>query len=188
MNNSEGITLAKMAVIITLVVLVLGAIFTLWYKLSKPISDLERNMEKAANSTSSDRLYDLCDMTRTAMYDSDYNAYPLVTNVCSALTEFNEDDLMFIYTVETAVTAYGNTDSNPHCYTYKDVTVELPNTLPGYIDNLENSCPDTLQPVSYAVQDLLTHSGKRCAVEIVEYTQDSNTFIGIVVRVLNKEV
>lgn len=188
MNATEGITLTKMAITAMLVSLVLLASFSIWYFLSDKMSDVQRSMDNAVSTAATERLYELQEMSLTATTTKEYDDYPLVTNVCNALSEYNEDSLLFVYC--TAHDIKTNTYSNSHWYTYDGVTISpIPTSWPGY-SSATQLYPHTQIPVTYAVKQLLSYSKYRCNMNVVEYeyqqtpTSNSMTYVGVIVEVL----
>ena len=178
MNVREGIDITKMAISAMLLVLVIGAALSLWYMLEDHHSGLQTDLDRASNSASMEKLYELRDMSETAKNDNKPDKYPLVSNVANAISEFNENSLLFIYIedeedsiLNDAGTVTGAT------YTYKGVTL---NTMP----NVHMS----VTPTTQAVKLLLRYSKYRCKFEIVDYTYKNLTYTGIKIRILNSSI
>lgn len=186
MNIREGIDITKMAIGCMLLALLIGAVFIMWYLVSGAESKVQRNMDTATNSAATERLYEMQDATFTADASGNYEDYPLVTNVCSTLSEYNEDSLLFVYC--TARDIQTNTYSNSHWYTYEDVILNnLPSSFPG-VSTATQLYPDTQIPITYAVKELFTYTQYRCRLQLVDYNYDNMTYTGIIVEVLVGEV
>jgi hypothetical protein len=167
-----------MAIGVSLTVLLLGAVLGVWYLMSSHESKLQASMETASLSAATERLYEFQDMSQTADVTGVYEDHPLVTNVCNALSEYNEDSLLFIYvTVKD-----GNSYTDTHYYTYNGVSLNSTSlsSFPGH-SSATQLYSGTEIPVTYAVKQLLTYSQYRCHVELGNY---NSTYTYIVVEVL----
>lgn len=94
MNSREPFDLAKIAIGLLLVVLVIGATIAHFYGLFDTTDRRIDSMQKATASAAMDRLYDLKDLSDTNAYQLD--KLPLVTNIVSALSDFSNEDLLYI--------------------------------------------------------------------------------------------
>lgn len=177
MNVREGIDIAKMAIACMLLVLVIGAGMSVWYIMSGHSSKLQGNLDKATNSASMERLWELQDDAKSAKADNRPERYPLVTNVANAIAEFNEDSLLYIYVYDANETITNTTGSESGAtFTYKDVTLtDMPNKH------------QSTTPTTDAVKLLLRYSAYRCDFEITEYKYGGLTYTGLKIRVLNKD-
>lgn len=146
MNTREPFDLAKMAITALLMCLVLGATMGLVYYMYDKTEERIDSMEKAATSASMEKLYELEQQFLNNMTNPDMQ--PLVTNVVAALTEFQNDDLLYV-TVTTP-------DSNTTTYTYTGITL----TVAG---NIETSAI----PVTDASRALLPYSHCRCQLYLM---------------------
>lgn len=152
MNSREPFDLAKMAIITLLVILALGATVAFFYTLYDATDNRIDSMQKATLSASMDRLYDLRDLTETNIGKMD--KYPLVTNIVSALSDFNNEDLLYI-----SVTTPQTEDNKTTVYTYSGTTL----TGIATTDIVYSSVP-----VTDACKTLLRYSDCTAAVYIGE--------------------
>lgn len=183
MNAEEFTTLAKMAVTAILVSLVLGAIFALWYKLSDPMIKYEKKTEKTMQSANMERLYELQDASYKSIAPGSESPPPLVSNVVSVLTEFKDDDLLYIY-----VAVKGQDSSR--VYTYNNVSISdlvVYDTEGNVVTN--NIIHETSSvPINLSCKYLLENSKYRCFVEIKPDVKYQNTsFIGLNILILPDE-
>lgn len=186
MNAREGMDLVKMAITAMLVTLVIGAGFFAWNKMATPMGSLEKSLESATLSAATERLYEMQDMSTTARSTQKYEDFPLVSNVCNILSEYNEDSLLFVYC--TAHDA-SNNYVQPNYFTYENVVINNFPGFPGTNGNIPtNPYPNTQQPVTYAVKYLLPYSQYRCDVKMVDYSYKGNNYVGVIVDVIAKEV
>lgn len=175
MNNQEGFDLAKMAVSVLMLSLLIGAVMSVWYFMFGTEQKLQASMDKATRSAAVERLYELEDVSNAAKEGS--GQYPLVTNVVNILSEFNEQDLLFIY---VDVTENGNDFYNGALYTYEGVVLGGIDTT-GLPDPNKISCT---QPVTEACKKLLLYSRYRCYVDMFETKYDNMVYTGIRVSVI----
>ena len=186
MNAKEGVDLAKMAIAVMLTILALSAVFMLWYFLYDEESALQDSLNAATLSAATERLYEMQDATFVADDSKEYEDYPLVSNVCSTLSEYNEDGLLFIYCTARDVSTGKYSDS--HWYTYDGVVLKsLPSSFPG-VATATQLYPNTQIPVTYAVKSLLPYSQYRCRLQLVDYDYEGLTYTGVIIEVLVKEV
>lgn len=167
MNTKEPFDLAKMAITLLLVCLVVGATTGFFYMLYDNTDKRIDDMEKATESASMDRIYDL-----VQQYESnkgDFDAYPLVTNVVSALTEFQESDLLYVAVdiSQGQVHHVGADDVYAFTYTGTNLTTVVPNAA------LTFTTVQSDIPVTDASKLLLPYSNCRC--EIYLYRYDTST-------------
>jgi hypothetical protein len=178
MNINEGKDLVKMAITVLLISLVISAAMSLWYLLFSKEQKLQSDLEKAANSASMERLYELQDISYSAKDGT--GKYPLVTNVVSALSEFNEQDLLFIY---IDVTKNGSTFDKGSIYTYTDVNLTTANT--GGFQDPDFETIESDIPVTVACRKLLVYSHRRCFVEMFETPYGGNNLIGLRISIVD---
>ena len=151
MNNQEGIDMVKMSIIILLLVLVIGAVLSLFYLLSNSHYKTVKSMENATKSSSMERLYELHDLSFGSK-----DTHPLVTNVASVLSEFDETDLLYV------LVSYKDTDDSSEVYIYTYEGVALTAVPEGATTIQSNS------PTSMAYKKLLQFSDRRCSVSLNE--------------------
>ncbi|MCM1215118.1 MAG: hypothetical protein NC548_11430 [Lachnospiraceae bacterium] len=147
MRSNESVDMMKWAIALLLLCLLIGATLSFFYMLYDNTDRRIDSMQKAATSSNMDRLYDLQD--NTLQNSGDIHHYPLCSNVVSALTEFNEDDLLYISVItpdgDTWVFTYGtenNADGNnpvltgvPGTVSYSQIPVTMAcRLLLGYSD------------------------------------------------------
>ena len=180
MNINEGKDLVKMAITVLLISLVISAAMSLWYLLFSKEQKLQSDLEKAANSASMERLYELQDISYAAKDGT--GTYPLVTNVVSALSEFNEQDLLFIY---IDVTKDGYTFTNGSIFTYEGVNLTTVNTGGFQVPQSELETVESSIPVTVACRKLLVYSHRRCFVEMFETPYGGNNLIGLRISVVD---
>lgn len=154
MNSKEPFDLAKMGITMLLVCLVLACTVGFFYMMYDKTDKKIDSMEKATASASMERMRDLEQQYWSS--PTDVNAFPLVTNVVSALVEFEESDFLFVNVVSPRATS-NNT------YTYSGVT------LSGNLGTINESNT----PVTMASRELLQYSNCRCSVLLKQYDADT---------------
>ncbi len=191
MNAREGLDIAKMAITCMLVTLVLGAAFGVWYLCYQPMSDVQRSMTQATNTSATERLRDLQDQSESADKATDPDdietGHPLVTSVANILSEYDDDSLLYVYIVNIGA----GSPKDGQLYTYEGVAV---NTLANNdVDANGNMLPgittctryaDSTVPVTQAVKSLLTYSQYRCHVHLQNTTYNGMQYTGVVVEVM----
>lgn len=169
MDNNEGLTLAKMAVGVLLLCLLLSAVLFIWYLSLDAYSVPVDKWEQAAITAAKDRLDELVWQSDNAN-PNNISEFPLVTNVCNALDEFNDDGLIFvsIYTREPSGV------ENTVVYTYTNVPASsLGNPHSGAISVINSTTP-----VTAATSKLLyTYSAYRCKLSEIHVTYSSGNYI-----------
>ena len=165
MNAREPFDLAKYAIVVLLLTLVLSATLSIFYTAFDQTDARIDSMQKATNSASMERLRDLRDISDAYSYNK--NKLPLVTNIISALTEFNEEDLLYIEVISTSKDT-GNTVRN--VYTYTGVALVTDET---YNATQRQDITPTVKhsdiPVTQACKDLLQYSDCRCTLVLGTY-------------------
>ena len=151
MNNQEGIDMVKMSIIILLLVLVIGAVLSLFYLMSNSHYKTVKSIENATKSSSMERLYELNDLSFGSK-----DTHPLVTNVASVLSEFDETDLLYI------LINYKDSDDSYKIYIYTYEGVDL-TAVPNYATTVQSN-----SPTSMAYKKLLQFSDRRCSVSLNE--------------------
>lgn len=181
MNAREGIDLAKMAVACLLMCLVIGAGFTVWYLMENQESKFQDSMEKATVSSYMDRMWDFHNTSATALAENEYDDMPLVTNAANAISEFNEDSLLFVYIDEVHKNSSGTYSvyKNGHLYTYTGVTISNVSATFKTTPTVSNS----EQPTTHSVKQLLKYSECRCFVEVAPVTYSNMEYTGIRISV-----
>lgn len=111
MEAREHIDLTKMAVTAMMVTLVLSAMLALFFFLYKVLSDAATDTQQVITTTSTDKLYDLCDATNSG-------EYPWVTSVINAITEVDDANLLYVQVIDNTATP-----STQLYFTYNDVTI-----------------------------------------------------------------
>ena len=101
MNAREGVDMVKMAIACLLLTLLIGATLGVWYYMSSSAYQAQSQMEKSVDTAKADNLFDLTQYTR----DEGLVAVPTVV---SAITEFDDGDLLFIRVVAL------DKDGNPY--------------------------------------------------------------------------
>lgn len=177
MNSEEFTTLVKMAVTALILSLVIGAAFIMWYQLSDHANKEQLDMEKVVNTTSMERLYELRDLSSKHLSDPDEEFAPLVTNVVSALSEFNANDLLYIY---VDVLDENGIYSGERIYTYNGVSTGSISFSGAQHEPLFIS---TDIPITEVTKYLLEYSQYRCTLEILDYNYDNIAMKGLVVRI-----
>lgn len=166
MNNQEGIDMVKMSIIILLLVLVIGAVLSLFYLMSNSHYKTVKSVENAAKSSSMERLYELHDLSFGSK-----DTHPLVTNVASVLSEFDETDLLYI------LVSYKDTADVNKCYIYTYEGVSLTSVPHGAVVSTSNS------PTSMAYKKLLQFSDRRCSVTLDEATYVSSKLFSVNINI-----
>lgn len=166
MNNQEGIDMVKMSIIILLLVLVIGAVLSLFYLMSNSHYKTVKSMEDAAKSSSMERLYELHDLSFGSK-----DTHPLVTNVASVLSEFDETDLLYV------LVSYKDTDdsSKVYIYTYEGVALTA---VPAEATTVKSN-----SPTSMAYKKLLQFSDRRCSVSLNETTYVSSKMFSVNINI-----
>lgn len=178
MNIDEGKDLVKMAVAVLLFSLVIGAGLSVWYMLFSKEQELQSDLQQATNSATMERLYELQDISYTAK--SGEGNYPLVTNVVSTLSEFNEQDLLFIY---VDVTQNGSNFYDGSIFTYEGVTLADLDT--GGLQAAPADVITSSNPLTLACKKLLAYSSRRCFLELFETEYGDMTYTGIRISVVD---
>lgn len=161
MNANEGISLAKMAVGVLVLCLVLSGTLLLWYMLYDAENEQIDAWSKAANSAAQERLGDLVAQSKYAEDNHQYDEFPLVTNVCNALEEFPEDGVVF-------VSVYDNSTNETDVYTYTGLNLDL-TLFSGTVVAHSSSVP-----LTHASSGLLKDYNKnRCRIIQVDVTVDA---------------
>lgn len=158
MRNNEPIDLAKTAIGIMLLCLLIGATVSFFYMIYDKTDERIDSMQKAATSSNMERLYELQD--KTLADTGDMSGYPLGPLVANVLTEFSEESLLYIQ----VTTPQGIPGQPPTTtvYTYTDIT-----NITG-VDS--NSIDNSDLPVTAAVKKILAHSDCRAAVYLHDDT------------------
>ena len=146
MNAKEPLDLAKMSIIVLLLCLTISATAGFFYYLYDTTDERVNTMEQATLSAPMEKLFQLEDQSSSGNY-------PLVTNVVSALTEFQESDLLYI-------TVKGSPSVT---YTYSGVNLT---TISG------NEINQSAIPVTAAAKALLPYSDSRCILKLVHVDAD----------------
>ena len=152
MNTKEPFDLAKMGVTLLLVCLVLACTIGFFYMMYDKTNEKIDSMEKATASASMDRLRDL--EQQYWSNTTDIESFPLVTNVVSALVEFEESDVLFVNVIGLDPSTSSNT------YTYSGVTLAGSNLGVKQESNT---------PVTMASRELLQYSNCRCSIRLQQY-------------------
>ena len=153
MNSREPVDLAKMAVSLLLLCLVIGATTGLFYYMFDTTDAKIDDMEKATVSASMERLKELEHqyLNNTTNVDQ----YPLVTNVVSALTEFESGDLLYV-SVKLTPSLTGGAEVTK-TFTYTGVT------LPSSLTVIASSTP-----IIDMSRELLPYSDCRCELYLTQ--------------------
>lgn len=110
-------------------------------------------MEDAMNSSSVERLYELRDRSDTIVHEE----HPLVSNVASVLSEFNETDLLYVL-IDVPVTTDAGTTRKTTIFTYDGV--DASRVPSGFAINTSSA------PTSQAYKEVIRYSDKRCQVDL----------------------
>lgn len=189
MNAREGVDLAKMAVVASLVCLVISSVLGVYFLLSDSETKYQRSMELAVSTTVMDRFHDFEDESVNASLENDFERYPLVSNVANALSEFNEDSLLYVYVRRYDSETGATTDKT--VFTYAQVN---DSDLQGALGDNTISIKHTESPTSDSVKKLLTYSKNRCSLQIADAvygpvnpsaTNNGVHYVGIEVQVLD---
>ena len=164
MFGSEAIDLSKMAASVLLTCLLVGAVLLLFYRLYTPTSKRIDDMQAAANSSKTERLYELRDRS-----DDPSKKNPLVSNVISSLQEFDETDLLYVSVYYPGV-------ANPTVFTYTDIDETM---IGGSGFKLENCTT----PTTDAAQSIARYSERRCAVRLnnIDYGGGDGNFLAVTI-------
>lgn len=182
MNANEGISLAKMAIGVLLMCLVLSGVLLLWYMLYGAENKQIEEWNKAADSAAAERLYELAMQTEDATNNSQPDKLPLVTNVCNALAEFTEEGVVFISVYDTAT-------SVTHVFTYESLNLDV-SSFSGTVELHESTVPLT-HAASYLLK---TYNKNRCLLKKIDvgvdgsgkYTPSSgNMFLAYDIQIVN---
>ena len=179
MNAQEGINITKMAISCLLLCLALSAVMGIWYLMSDRTLSITRRWETTTNITTTERMQELIDISESAVVSRtptaitfDVEKLPLATNVASALSEYNEDGLIYIcvgvYTVDATNTSL-QTNVSVDYYTYDNSQATITNVEAG-----ANLHDQTTQPVSLAVRQILQNSDSRAFI-----TQENPVINGV---------
>lgn len=186
MRADEGLDLAKMAIACLLLCLLLGAVFLMWNMLYAPTREMEIGMEVSATDAVRERLMSLQDSSNAADADASLMssedivaAHPLVTQVTHTLSEFDDNDLLFVFVCENKDTV----TSNGWMFTYPGVTYSNTSILP-VAPGPGQTINDSEVPTAMAVKHLRQYSKHRCHLTIAPVENGGNTYIGIIVEVL----
>lgn len=188
MHSEEGVTIAKMAVTVLIVVLLIGAILSLWWVFMNSENKMVNDLEGTVTSGTRSRLYDLMDQSLTADSLADQvSGHPLVTTVANCLAEFDNLDLLYVYCTEHKLSATGaGTYSGCYLYTYPGANITNFSGLPhGTTPITQFNNSDV--PVTQAVKNLLKYSQYRCHVTVADVPYGNSTLTGIVVEILVPE-
>ena len=186
MKQEEGISLAKMAIVCLLVILVIGAVMMLFYSMSRfTDKSLQKSRDAVATSVT-DRLYDLQNQSVTADNDTSKGPedHPLVTNVVNALYEYNDTDMLYVY---TTVRKSDGTYKDSYLYTYKndavgDVVITDTSVLPGNANMQQIN--STYAPIRTASKQLLKYSEYRCHFTITPVNYQGVEYLGTIIEIL----
>lgn len=172
MNAREGVDMVKMAIAVLILVLLIGAVLTVWYLMQDTTVESVAKMEKAANSSTAERMYELSDYTNS---NNETVAVPTVVN---ALSEFTEGDLVFIMNVVHKDDGSISKD----LYTYKDLqqNVDIQNVEAGVTWHNDSNLP-----INTACKQLLLHSKQECKVTVNDIETSNGTMIGVIIEVFN---
>lgn len=188
MNAREGIDLAKMAIISSLVCLLISSVLGSWYLLSDSETRYQRSMENAVSSTVMDRFYDFEEESTNATNEGDFERFPLVSSVAHALSEFNEDSLLYIYIRRVDTSGPSPVVNDKNLYTYAGLNGS---EISGAIGDSSIKVHHSEVPTSSSVQQLLKYSKNRCSLSIAEAvygpagTDNGMSYVGIEVQILD---
>lgn len=161
MNANESISLAKMAVSVLLLCLMLSGVLLLWYFLYGAQNQQINRWARAAESSAAERLQELVDQSTSASLSGRSNEFPLVTNVCNALAEFTEDGVVF-------VSVYDPKYSTTEVFTYTDLMLD---TSVFTSPNMHTSSVPLSQASAYMLK---TYNKYRCYVQRVDVGVDTS--------------
>lgn len=192
MNNNEGISLAKMAISVMLVILVMGAVVSLFWLMYRGVDKYADNTRKDTVSTTKALLTDLVEQSISAdasyalsdtisnldsrpdgwpeqdkqNYLKIYNKHPLTTTVANAIGNYMDTDVVFVY-----ITLLNDHTKLSELYTAKDFVPDYNfSSTPGVSNSdvvfLEYYDPSTTV-IRNEHEDLLAPAVKR----LLQYSQ-----------------
>lgn len=117
MNANEGMSLAKMAITVLLVILVMGAFVALFWLMFRGFDNYHNETTKSINTSAKSFMADLMEQSISAdglytfstsnpadytdqdikNYKALYEAHPLVSTVADALGNYQDADVKFVY-------------------------------------------------------------------------------------------
>lgn len=177
MNSQEGLTLAKMAIVVLLVCLVISAALGMWYMMSDKEAAFTKSVVNSAKSGNYDRIFDM------SMNCSNGETYPIPT-VINCLDELEDDELVYVLCQtypdfsNTAVTSYS-------LFHYKDVIMDISAFEANLGINNVTTVEDQFM-VDKAIRFLSHHSSNDCVVTIQSHSTGYGDVYGVFIQeVLN---
>lgn len=184
MDGREGFDLAKMAIAVLILIILVSVVVGLFHMLYTPSVSFQEDVGVKANNAVMDKLYGIQDISNAADADAAVlsteeiiAAHPLVTLASSAISELGQNDLLFVFVCENKNTV----TSNGWMFTYDSVVFNNTSVLPCIPTH---TVDDSSVPTDMAVKHLLQYSKSRCHLSVVDVDYGGQDYYGVIVEVL----